>query len=239
MPNGIYSAASGMAAQQSRLDAIANDLANASTTGYKAQRVGFRDLLYGADLGVAVGSGAAAVDVGRSLGQGVLNASTDPLSLAIEGPGFFQVRRADGSSALTRAGNFQIDAAGSLVTSTGEQLVPPISFPRGTEPKDVTIGADGAVGVAGRQVGAIRLLTVPAQDGLQAVGSSMFVATQASGAPVAATGSRVLQNQLEASNVNVATAMTDMIDAQQTYQLSSRALQTQDRLLQIANELKK
>src|SRR3954447_7111424 len=104
MPNGIYSAAAGMAAQQSRLDAIANDLANSSTTGYKSQRVGFRDLLYGSDQGVAVGSGSAAIDIGRSLAQGTFEPSDDPLAVAIEGPGYFQVRRADGSSALTRNG---------------------------------------------------------------------------------------------------------------------------------------
>src|SRR3954468_11230401 len=97
--NGIYSAAAGMAAQQSRLDAIANDLANTSTTGYKAERVGFRDLLDGA--------GSATVDLGRTLAQGVMQPSDDPLSVAIEGPGFFQVRRQDGSNALTRNGQFQ------------------------------------------------------------------------------------------------------------------------------------
>src|SRR5215468_4803109 len=102
MPNGIYSAAAGMAAQQTKLDAIANDLANSSTTGYKSVRVGFKDLLYGAEQGVAVGSGA------------------------IDGAGFFQVKRADGSAALTRNGQFSLDANGALVTSTGEQLDPPI-----------------------------------------------------------------------------------------------------------------
>src|SRR3954447_3830034 len=135
MPNGIYSAAAGMAAQQSRLDAIANDLANASTTGYKAERLGFRDLLDQA--------GSATVDLGRTLGQGTMQPSDDPLAVAIDGPGFFQVRRADGSVALTRNGNFQVDARGSVVTPTGEQLVPPISIPAGTDLDQVTIGVDG------------------------------------------------------------------------------------------------
>src|SRR6185437_11568955 len=101
MPNGIYSAAAGMAAQQSRLDAIANDLANANTVGYKAERIGFRDLLYGTDLGVDVGSGSAALNIGRSQAQGTLEPSDDPLALAIDGPGYFQVKRADGTNALT------------------------------------------------------------------------------------------------------------------------------------------
>lgn len=239
MPNGIYSAAAGMAAQQSRLDAIANDLANSSTAGYKSQRIGFRDLLYGSDQGVAVGSGAAAIDIGRSLAQGTFEPSEDPLAVAIEGPGFFQVRRADGTTALTRSGQFQLDANGSLVTITGEQLVPPIKVPAGTQPEKISIGQDGAVTVAGTPVGRITLVTVPAPTSLQPVGSSLFAPTQASGGVVPATAARLRQNQLEASNVSVANAMTDMLDAQQSFQLASRAIQTQDHLLQVANELKK
>jgi flagellar basal-body rod protein FlgG len=231
MPNGIYSAAAGMAAQQSRLDAIANDLANASTTGYKSERIGFRDL-----LGQA---GTAIVDLGRSQAQGVLQPSDNPLSVAIEGPGFFQVRRADGTTALTRNGAFQLDARGSLVTETGEQLVPPITVPAGVKPQDVSIAQDGTVSIPGRQLGKLALVTVPSPNGLQSVGSSMFVATQASGAAVPSAAARLRQNQLEASDVDVATAMTDLLDAQQTYQLSSRVIQTQDHLLELANNIKK
>jgi flagellar basal-body rod protein FlgG len=239
MPNGIYSAAAGMVAQQSRMDAIANDLANANTTGYKAERIGFRDLLYGTDQGIAVGSGAAAIDVGRSLAQGTLQPSDDPLALAIQGPGFFQVTRADGTNALTRAGQLQLDAAGSLVTVTGEQLVPPIKVPAGTDPKDISVAADGTVALTGRTIGRISLVDVPSPNGLQPVGSSMFVPTQASGGVVPATAASLQQNQLESSNVDVATAMTDLLDAQQSYQLASRAIQTQDHMLELANGLRK
>jgi flagellar basal-body rod protein FlgG len=239
MANGIYSAAAGMAAQQTRLDAIANDLANASTTAYKTERVGFRDLVYGVEQGVAVGSGSAAVDAGRSFASGTIVDSSDPLSLAIDGPGFFQVKRADGTSALTRAGTFALDADGSLVTTGGEQLVPPVKVPKGTDPKDVSIATDGTVTVAGKTVGSIKVVEVPAPNGLLSVGTSLFAATQASGAPAAARGSVLHQGQLEASNVDVARAMTDLLDAQQTYSLSSRALQTQDQLLSMANELKR
>ena len=229
--NGIYAAAAGMVAQQSKIDAIANDLANASTTGYKAERVGFRDLLDSA--------GSAVVDLGRTMSQGVMQPSEDPLAVAIDGPGYFQVRRADGSSALTRNGQFQLDAKGQLVTVTGEQLVPPISFPANTDPADVKIAGDGTVSLKGRTVGKISLLDVPAPDGLQSVGSSMFVATQASGAAVPSAAARLTQNQLEAANVDMASSMTELMDAQQGYQLSSRAIQTQDQLLNIANQLKK
>jgi flagellar basal-body rod protein FlgG len=239
MPNGIYSAAAGMAAQQTKLDAIANDLANASTTGYKSVRVGFKDLLYGAEQGVAVGSGAAAVDLGRSQAQGVMQPSDDPLSVAIDGAGFFQVKRADGSAALTRNGQFTLDANGSIVTSTGEQLDPPIKVPSGTQPSDVTIASDGTVTVKSQTIGQIKLVTVPAPDALQPVGSSMYVTTQASGSVVPAAAARLHQNQLEASNVDMASALTEMLAAQQSYNLASRAIQNQDEMMKVANELKR
>jgi flagellar basal-body rod protein FlgG len=239
MADGIYAAAAGMAAQQTRIDAIANDLANADTPGYKSERVAFKDLVYGSENGVPVGSGAAALDAGRSMQQGVLNDASDPLSLAIDGPGFFQVRRADGSVGLTRDGSFELDAAGGLVTSQGERLVPPITVPAGTQPKDVSIAQNGAVSVAGRIVGQIALVTVPSPGGLLAVGNSTYLASTASGAPIPATGSKIQQSELEASNVDAATAMTDLLDAQQGYSLASRAIQTQDQLLQIANDIKR
>jgi flagellar basal-body rod protein FlgG len=237
MANGIYAAAAGMAAQQTRIDAIANDLANADTTGYKSERVAFRDLVYGSEDGVSVGSGASALDAGRSMVQGVLGASDNPLAVGIDGPGYFQVRRADGTVALTRDGDFQIDAAGSLVNATGEQLVPPITVPKGTQPSDVTIAADGTVSIPGRTLGQLKLVDVPAPTGLLSVGSSMYVATPASGAAAPAKA-KLEQRQLEGSNVDVATSMTDLLDAQQTYSLASRAIQTQDQLLAMANDLK-
>jgi flagellar basal-body rod protein FlgG len=239
MANGIYSAAAGMAAQQTRIDAVANDLANNSTTGYKAERVAFRDLVYTPEDGVPVGSGVAVVDAGRSFGNGTLGDSENPLALAIDGPGFFQVRRADGTAALTRAGDFDLDSAGSLVTSTGEQLVPPIRVPKGTDPGDVIVAGDGTVSIKNRKIGQIQLVDVASPDALVSAGSSMYVATKASGAAVAAKGTTLRQGQLESSNVDVATSMTQLMDAQQTYSLSSRALQVQDQLMQIANEIKR
>jgi flagellar basal-body rod protein FlgG len=238
--NGIYSAAAGMAAQQVRLDVIANSLANAGTFGYKSERIGFKDLLYGTEGGVAVGSGAAAVDAGRSDAQGALGSSDNPLSLAIDGAGYFRIKRSDGTTALTRNGSFQLDAKGALVTASGEQLLPPIRLPRGTQPHDVTIGTDGTVMLAGKTVGTIRLFTVPAPAELLSVGNSSFATTLTSGAPTRApVSSKILQSQQEQSNVDIATAMTDMLDAQQTYTMVSRALQTQDQLAQIANGLKR
>jgi flagellar basal-body rod protein FlgG len=240
MANGIYAAAAGLEAQQVRLDAIANDLANAGTFGYKSERVGFRDLLYGAEQGVAVGSGSAAVDLGRSDVQGSLGDSANPLSIAISGPGFFQIKRSDGTVALTRNGNFQLDSRDRIVTANGEQLVPPIRVPAGTQPKDVIVASNGVVSVHGKAAGTIKLVAVPAPAQLQSVGNSSFAATRASGAATAVSGgSKVMQAQQEESNVDVASSMTDMLDTQQTYTLVSRALQTQDQLAQIANGLKR
>lgn len=239
MADGIYAAAAGMAAQQTRMDAIANDLANSDTPGYKSERVAFEDLVYGSEGGVPVGSGAAALTAGRTTTQGVLQDSSDPLSLAIDGPGFFQIRRPDGTVGLTRDGSFELDASGSLVTTQGDRLVPPITVPSGTQPSAVTIGTNGSVTVAGRIVGQINLVNVPAPGGLLAVGNSTYLATAASGAasPLAAGATKIQQKQLEASDVDPATAMTDLLDAQQSYTLASQAIQTQSQMLQIANNI--
>jgi flagellar basal-body rod protein FlgG len=226
-----------MAAQQTRLDAIANDLANVDTTGYKSERVGFRDLVYGPEQNMPVGAGAAAVDAGRTSAQGALVASDNPLALAISGPGYFQVRRADGTVCLTRDGDLHIDANGSLVAAGGEQLVPPVQLPKGTQPADVSVASDGTITAKGRNVGAIQLVDVPAASGLLSAGANLFVPSAASGAPARAQGV-VVQGQLEQSNVDAARAMTGMLDAQQSYSLASRVIQMQDQMLQMANELR-
>ena len=238
MANGIYAAAAGLAAQQDRIDALSNDLANVGTTGFKSERIGFRDLLYGAERGIPVGGGAAAVDAGRSSVQGALVTSTNPLALAIVGPGYIQVRRADGTTALTRDGDLQIDSAGSLVTADGEQLVPPVKLPAKTAAAAVTVGPDGTISVACRTVGKIAVVDVPAPSGLIALGANDFAATTGSGSASAASGSKLVQGQLEQSNVDVAAAMSDLLDAQQSYSLLSHAISTQDQLLAMANELR-
>jgi flagellar basal-body rod protein FlgG len=238
MANGIYAAAAGMAAQQTRLDAIANDLANVDTTGYKTERVGFRDLVYNAENGMPTGAGATVVDAGRSSLQGPLVASDNPLALAIDGPGYFQVRRSDGTVCLTRDGDLSLDATGSIVTTGGNQLVPPLRVPKGASAADISIATNGTVSVGGRPIGSVQLVDVPAPSGLLAVGSTMFIPTAASGA-AAPVQARIVQHQLEQSNVDAGKAMTDMLDAQQSFSLASRALQMQDQALQMADEIKK
>jgi flagellar basal-body rod protein FlgG len=239
MADGIYAAASGMVAQQTRIDAIANDLANADTPGYKSQRVAFKDLVYGSEGGVAVGSGAAAVDAGRSSAEGGLQSTGDPLNVAIAGPGFFQIRRIDGSTGLTRDGGFQLDASGGLVTTNGENLVPPITVPKGIQPDQVSIGQDGTVTAGGRTIGKIQVVNVPAPGALLAVGNSTYTVTPGSGNATPLQSTKLESGMLEGSDVDTASAMTELLDAQQSYSLASRAIQTQDQLLQIANDIKR
>ncbi|MEA2410150.1 MAG: flagellar basal-body rod protein FlgG [Thermoleophilaceae bacterium] len=241
MLEGLYTAAAGMAAQQQRMDALSNDVANVNTSGYKRVRVGFRDLVYQrtGPNGVSTGSGAAAVQLGRGFEQGSLEQTGQPLDVAITGDAYFQVRDArTGQIALTRNGSFQADATGQLVTAEGDRLVPPIQLPRGVDPSTISIAQDGTVSSAGRALGQLQLVTVPAPTGLQANGNGYFSATAASGGIRRATGATVQQGVIEASNVNLADAMVDMMDAQRSYSMASKAIHMQDQMMEIANGVK-
>jgi flagellar basal-body rod protein FlgG len=242
MLEGLYSAAAGMAAQQQRLDAVANDIANVSTTGYKKERIGFRDLLYtaagrGAAAQVYEGAGAAADQLGRSVEQGTLQQTDRQLDVAIEGPGYIRVRH-NGAVALTRDGSLQVNAAGQLMTSAGDLVEPAVTLPKGTTPDQVTIGPNGVVTVAGKQVGTIQLVTVRSPEALTPIGTSLFTAGTASGPIQAATGAQLHQGYLEGSNVDVGDAMVDMMDSQRSFQLASKAIQMQDEMAGIANGVK-
>ncbi|MGI9658156.1 MAG: flagellar hook-basal body protein [Gaiellaceae bacterium] len=235
MTTGIHSAAAGLLAHQARMDALANDIANVSTSGYKSTRIAFQELV-GAD---GAGSGAASVELGRSLRPGTFVQSGDPLSVAIDGPGFLQVRRADGSAALTRSGELHVDSNGALVTASGERLEPPVTLPPGTSPGNVDIEINGEVSANGRAIGRIELVEVPAPSGLISAAGNLFLATESSGAPTASTSSTLLQGVVEGSNVDLGTAMVEMIAAQRGFQLSSRAVRTQDQLMEIANAIRR
>ena len=241
MLQGLYSAAAGMAAQQQRIDALSNDVANVNTAGYKRQRLDFRDLAY-QDVptgnGVRAGAGAAVTSAGRSMAGGSIETTGQALDIAIEGEGFIPVRRADGSAALTRAGALRINAERQLVTSTGERVQPAITIPQDAAMDDVSIGPDGTVTALGRPVGRIQLQDVPAPQGLLAAGDNLVVPTEASGAPRNATGT-IRQGALERSNVDIAEAMTELLEAQRSYTMASRVIQTQDQLMEIANGVKR
>jgi len=245
MLQSLNSAAAGMAAQQQRMDAVANDLANANTTGYKHQRVGFRDLVYdqvgrSSAQGVRTGSGSAAVDAGRAFAQGVLQRTQRPLDIAIQGEGFLRVRLADGREALTRDGGLQIDGAGRLVTSSGSILLPQITVPQGVAEDAVSIGSDGTVLVAGRNAGKLDLVTVRSQQGLLSVGDNAFTTSPTSGPVTAAPRATVIsQGALEGSNTDVAEAMVSLIEAQRAFQLASKAITMADEMMGIANGVKR
>lgn len=241
MLEGLYAAAAGMEAQQQQMDAVGNDLANVSTSGYKAERVGFSDLLYNkvnqAGTSTTTGAGALARVIGRSSAQGAFQQTGEPLDLAIQGEGFFQIKSA-GKLALTRNGSFSADGKGQLVTSDGSLLDPPITLPAGVSPGEITISQDGAVRAGTRTLGTIALVTVPAPNHLLADGSGAFTPTAASGAPKAVSGATIHQGVLEGSNVDMASEMTTMVSTQRNYQLASTAIQTQNQMLAIANQLR-
>jgi flagellar basal-body rod protein FlgG len=241
----MYTAAAGMAAQQARLDAVANDLSNINTTGYKHVRMAFRDLVYqeagpGSAPGVRTGAGAAATVVGRSVRQGAFQETGEPLDVGVDGPGFIQVRLADGRTALTRDGNLQISSNGELRLHTGELLEPPIRIPAGASLDRITIAPDGRVTLDKRTLGQLRLVDVPAPGALDGGPDNTFVPTAASGAiRPAAAATALRQGVLEASNVDAAEALTSMIESQRAFELASKAITTQDQILEIANGVKK
>jgi flagellar basal-body rod protein FlgG len=245
MLEGLNTAAAGMAAQQQRIDAVANDLANANTTGYKHQRVGFRDLVYdqtgrSSAEGVRTGAGAAAVDAGRAFAQGVLQRTDRPLDVAIQGEGFLSVRLADGRDALTRDGGLHVDGSRRLVTSTGAVVQPAITVPEGIAEDQITIGGDGTVLAAGGRIGRLDVVTVRSPQGLLSAGDNAFVASAASGPPIAAPRATTLtQGALEASNTDMAEAMVAMIESQRAFQLASKAITTADEMMGIANQVKR
>jgi flagellar basal-body rod protein FlgG len=244
MLEGMYSAAAGMAAQQQRLDALSNDIANVDTVGYKGVRVAFRDLVYdasgpgGAPGAVLEGAGAEATTIGRSGAAAPLEQTGRALDVAIGGDGYLQVTRPDGTTALTRDGHLSVDAGGRVLAA-GLPLQPPVTLPAGTDPDSLSIAADGTLTSQGRRVGGIQLLTVRAPDRMMPVGDNLFAPTAQSGAPGAARAATLQQGVLEGSNVDLANTMVDMMDAQRSYSLAARAINYQDQMAQIANGLKR
>jgi flagellar basal-body rod protein FlgG len=244
MLTGLYAAAAGMESEQTQLNAVSNDLANVDTPGYQAQELGFHDLLYttaGPQNGTTfpTGAGSAADVVGRNQSVGQIEQTGRALDVAVLGPGFIEVQRPNGTIGLTRNGTLELNARRQLTTATGMIVMPGVTIPNGVSLDKVSIAANGTVQVAGKAIGRIGLVTVPAPDRLLAAGDSTFSATAASGGIRAATGTTLEQGALEQSNVDMATAMGQMIDAQRSYQMDSRAISMQDQMLQIANQIAK
>ena len=244
MLEGLYSAAAGMSAQQEQLDAISNDLANVSTDGYKSERVAFSDLLYSnvndAGTETSTGSGSKAQVIGASQTQGTIQETGNPLDLAIEGEGFFQVTRANGQASLTRDGTFGVDASGTIVNSEGSRLTPPIKLPAGVLLSEVRIAPDGTVSAGTHTLGQIKLVTVTAPEHLLSDGSGGFDTTAESGAAHAITAGagKIHQGALEGSNVDLDKEMALMVSTQRDFQMTSTAIQTESQMMSIANQLR-
>jgi flagellar basal-body rod protein FlgG len=241
MFEGLYAAASGMEAQQQQFDAISNDMANVDTPGYQSTILGFHDLLYSnGEYGsnVATGAGTQAEQMGYDQTQGAIQQTGQPLDVAVEGQGYLEVRRQDGTIGLTRNGALQLNDKRQLTTQTGMLVQPPITIPAGVDPSDVSIASNGTVSVGKQTLGKLTLVDVPAPDGLVADGDSVFSATAASGALRPAKGASLQQGALEGSNVDMGAEMSKMMAAQQQYSMGSEAIQYQAQMLQIANEIK-
>jgi flagellar basal-body rod protein FlgG len=254
MIRSLWIARTGLDAQQTQLDVIANNLANVSTNGFKRARAVFQDLLYqtlrqpGAQStqqtqissGLQIGTGAQPVATERIHTQGNLQQTGNALDMAIQGRGYFQIELPDGTTAYTRDGSFQLDSQGQLVTASGYLLTPAIVIP--SDAQSITIGKDGTVSVlqAGQstttQVGSIQLATFVNPGGLQSVGDNLFLETASSGTATPNTpgqnGAGVInQNYVETANVNVAEELVTMIATQRAYELNSRVVQTSDAML--------
>ncbi|AKJ30971.1 flagellar basal-body rod protein FlgG [Caldimonas brevitalea] len=260
MMRSLWISKTGMEAQQVQLDHVSHNLANVATTGYKRASAQFEDLMYqnlrqsGANsseqttlpTGLQVGLGTRAVATARSFTQGNLQQSGNPLDVAINGNGFFQIQMPDGTIGYSRDGSFKTDANGQLVTNNGYGVAPGITVPPNTQ--SITVAPDGTVSatVQGSAqpvvLGNLQLATFVNPGGLEPRGQNLYVETAASGTPQAgapgADGMGTLQQGfLETSNVNVVEELVGMIQTQRAYELNSKAIQTSDQMLQRLTQL--
>lgn len=260
MLRGLWTAAAGMAAQQMNVDVVANNLANVNTTGFKKSRADFQDLMYqtlrlpgattatGTQLptGIQVGMGSKPMGVAKMFSQGDYNQTGNELDLAIEGKGFFKVLSND-EEVYTRAGNFKIDSEGYVCNPSGERLQPETTIPANTA--FISVDSNGrltAFGAGNAELTTtdIKLYTFTNPAGLYSMGRNLYRPTEASGeATEGSPGSdgvgTISQGYLEMSNVNVVEEMVTMITAQRAYEINSKAIQTADQMLQMANNIKR
>jgi flagellar basal-body rod protein FlgG len=261
MMRALWTAGTGMTAQQTNIDVISNNLANVNTTGFKASRADFQDLMYqtirqagtatGPDSqvpsGIQLGSGVRQVDTQHLYTEGSPQQTGNSLDLMIEGDGFFQVTMPDGTAAYTRDGHFTNDSQGRIVTADGYPLQPAVTIPTNST---VTISADGRVSAtvsgstATQDLGQLQLVRFVNPAGLSSVGRNLLTETAASGAPATGNpgtdGTGTIQSQyLEMSNVQVVTEMVNMIVAQRAYEMNTKVITTCDDMLSQAAALKR
>ncbi len=260
MLRALWASASGMEAQQMNIDNIANNLANVNTTAFKKSNVEFQDLMYQTEraagaatasggqipTGIQIGHGSRPVSTAKSFSQGSMQSTGVPLDLAIQGDGFFEVLQSDGTSAYTRDGSFKLNSSGQVVTADGLPVKGLDAIPAGTT--SITIGSDGSISVMVAGVltkkTPITLVRFPNETGLQSVGQNLYKATDSSG--TAETGGipgqngfgTISQGFLEMSNVETVQEMVNMIVAQRAYEVNSKAIQTADQMMSLANNLR-
>ncbi|CDH21857.1 flagellar basal-body rod protein FlgG [Xenorhabdus bovienii] len=260
MIRSLWIAKTGLDAQQTNMDVIANNLANVSTNGFKRQRAVFEDLLYQTERqpgamsseqtnlpsGLQIGTGARPVATERLHSQGNLAQTNNSKDVAIKGQGLFQIQMPDGTTGYTRDGSFQVDQNGQLVTASGFQVVPAIIIPDNAT--KISIARDGIVSInvqgqnAPQQVGQLTLTTFINESGLESVGENLYLETNSSGVPVenapGINGAGLLyQGYVETSNVNVAEELVNMIQVQRAYEINSKAVSTSDQMLQKLTQL--
>jgi flagellar basal-body rod protein FlgG len=262
MFRSLYTAASGMTAQQTNLDNVANNLANANTAGFRKRRVQFQDMIYqdmvtpgaaatqqtvSAGMQIGLGTRSAATEILQS--QGDFQQTGNSLDIAIQGLGYFQVLTPTGQIAYTRSGSFHLDSQGNVVTSDGDALQPGITIP--ADATAITIGSDGTVTVTqpsqtqSQQIGQIQLATFPNPGGLNSIGANLLMPTSSSGDPIVGNpgGSEglgtLVQGSLEQSNVNTVEEFIQMILAQRSYEANSQVAKAADQMFQEVNQLGK
>ena len=258
MNPALWTAKTGLDAQQTRMTVISNNLANVNTTGFKRGRAAFEDLFYqtvrqvGANStqdttlpsGLMLGTGVRTVATEKIHTQGNTLQTDNALDVAINGRGFFQISLPDGTTAYSRDGSFKMDAQGQVVTASGYSIEPGITIP--SDAQSITIGSDGTVSVmtpgsgTPTQVGNLQLADFVNPAGLQAIGQNLFVETAASGAAQVGTAGLnglglLAQGSLESSNVNVVEELVNMIETQRAYEMNSKAIQTADQMLAYVN----
>ena len=255
MFSSLWVAKTGLDAQQTRMDVISNNLANANTTGYKSARAAFQDLVYQnlrqpggqtteqtvAPSGLMLGTGVRVVGNEKLFTQGNMEQTGNSLDVAVQGRGFLQVTMPDGTIAYTRDGSLHMDQNGQIVTANGYAVDPAVSIPANAQ--SITIGSDGTISVslpgqaATQQIGTVQLADFINPAGLQPNGDNLYLETASSGSPqIGQPGLNGLgtlsQGALESSNVNVVEQMVDMIETQRTYEMNSKAISSTDQMLQ-------
>jgi len=261
MIRSLYTASTGMIAQQQQIDVTSNNIANVNTTGFKKGRAEYEDLMYQNlnytssrtseetrnPVGIQVGLGTKISAITKLFSQGSLKETGNNLDMAIAGGGFFKITLPNGENGYARSGEFKVDANGTVVTSQGYKLEPEMTIPENST--QINISKDGIISVAtetGEQieVGQLQLVNFINPSGLNAIGGNIFTQTENSGAPVEGIAGtdglgQIQQGFVEASNVQLVTEMTDLITGQRAYEANSKSVKTVDEMLQIINNLKK